>query len=918
MSTLLCKVKANYAFESNDPSSLHFKEGDIIEVLCKLPSGWWDGWCCGRRGWFPSNYVQVLQEYTLADNEKKHQLFLDPNTGEMEFKEYTSDSPQYELSLPGLTYKKLLEDITMAVHQLISATKNSDNSDYTKYATSIVHAIRFMMISTGTISKEASIIKNNHLLRTNHRIMMNALAKLVFSSQSNETEQLVIESQEILLAVRNFVNLCETMEIELCRVDPVLAFPDGQHAEPLVQDVCLLESSSDCMQKMLSTLVTQLARPVESRASLSVLLFSQYRNLATLNGQFMSLVESAHLHSLLGTPMVKELALSKQSLYAGFGMLFIKMQTLTDETVAIDNSIRQMQAIAQSVQEAVQSVGRIMSELAQEESIMGGTKRNSSALVLSDSTSVSSHSSLPEPIQYDLVKDYSIENPPDTPESIHTTTLYKKMNDAPLSPPLYRRIDDRSDGPLSPPYRKNEIPFPKTEVPPSPTVNRKLSTVTDSSQMSDEQSFLRYDYAPNEIVFSNDGQVKGGTLPALVERITLHDYFDMSFSNTFFLTYRSFCTSDEFLDLLEARFNVQPPPGLTEEELKLWRGKKQKLIRLRVLNVLKIWLEQYYNEQDYSILNRLTQFMATIRDANTFSATQIDRLIQKRKASCKDIKSLVMTQTSDAPEPILPRNLKRLRIMDISPTEMARQLTLIDFKLYSSIQPIECLDKAWSREDEVSAIHIQASIRFCNGMTQWVTDEILSQPEIKKRSLLLKYWVDVAERCRQWNNFNTCMAIMSAFDNSAIGRLKRTWEMVGGRTHQVVIQLRNLLKANRNFVQYRELLHSINPPCVPFVGIYLQDLTFIEDGNSNFLKPPYAHLINFAKRTKTATVIQEIQQYQMTCYQFRPVEAIQEFINNNMGSSRDEDQLYKESLKLEPKERDDEKITRLLYESGFL
>lgn len=44
MSTLLCKVKANYAFESNDPSSLHFKEGDIIEVLCKLPSGWWDGW----------------------------------------------------------------------------------------------------------------------------------------------------------------------------------------------------------------------------------------------------------------------------------------------------------------------------------------------------------------------------------------------------------------------------------------------------------------------------------------------------------------------------------------------------------------------------------------------------------------------------------------------------------------------------------------------------------------------------------------------------------------------------------------------------------------------------------------------------------------------------------------------------------
>ncbi|KAG1453918.1 hypothetical protein G6F56_007448 [Rhizopus delemar] len=32
--------------------------GDSIDVLTKLDSGWWDGWCHGERGWFPSNYVQ--------------------------------------------------------------------------------------------------------------------------------------------------------------------------------------------------------------------------------------------------------------------------------------------------------------------------------------------------------------------------------------------------------------------------------------------------------------------------------------------------------------------------------------------------------------------------------------------------------------------------------------------------------------------------------------------------------------------------------------------------------------------------------------------------------------------------------------------------------------------------------------------
>ncbi|KAI9299747.1 SH3 domain-containing protein, partial [Cunninghamella echinulata] len=50
-------VRALYAFRSNDKSSLEFEQGDIIEVLNQLQSGWWDGWCKGSRGWFPSNYV---------------------------------------------------------------------------------------------------------------------------------------------------------------------------------------------------------------------------------------------------------------------------------------------------------------------------------------------------------------------------------------------------------------------------------------------------------------------------------------------------------------------------------------------------------------------------------------------------------------------------------------------------------------------------------------------------------------------------------------------------------------------------------------------------------------------------------------------------------------------------------------------
>ncbi|KAI9006686.1 SH3 domain-containing protein [Phycomyces nitens] len=60
---ICCRVRALYSFNSNDPASLTFEENDQIDVLNKLDSGWWDGWCSGRRGWFPSNYVQVIEEY---------------------------------------------------------------------------------------------------------------------------------------------------------------------------------------------------------------------------------------------------------------------------------------------------------------------------------------------------------------------------------------------------------------------------------------------------------------------------------------------------------------------------------------------------------------------------------------------------------------------------------------------------------------------------------------------------------------------------------------------------------------------------------------------------------------------------------------------------------------------------------------
>ena len=55
-------VRALYDYDADDRTSLSFRQGDIIQVITQLESGWWDGVIHGVRGWFPSNYCAVVNQ----------------------------------------------------------------------------------------------------------------------------------------------------------------------------------------------------------------------------------------------------------------------------------------------------------------------------------------------------------------------------------------------------------------------------------------------------------------------------------------------------------------------------------------------------------------------------------------------------------------------------------------------------------------------------------------------------------------------------------------------------------------------------------------------------------------------------------------------------------------------------------------
>ncbi|KAL7417088.1 ras GEF [Mrakia frigida] len=387
------------------------------------------------------------------------------------------------------------------------------------------------------------------------------------------------------------------------------------------------------------------------------------------------------------------------------------------------------------------------------------------------------------------------------------------------------------------------------------------------------------------------------------------------------MTHKSFATPQQLLSLLRDRFYLDAPEGVGEDELQRWVKEKQLPIRLKVLNVIKIWISDNHMEAGDEIVGQIEQFANGLPESlKAREGLPLIRAVQARKSGADGstaLRKLTLTQSETPPPSFLPPNRKPLKLTDLDPLELARQLTLMDAAMYNRIRPVECLQKAWSDlSDPNKAANIKAVIKHSNQVSNWVKAAILSESKSpKQRATIVKFFVSVAERCLYLHNFSTVAAIVAGLESSLILRLKRTFEILSPKTQAMFQVVSKAVDPDKNFSVYRDQLSKLNPPSVPFLGVYLTFLTFIEDGNPNFLQgetPKGEKLINFGKRMKSAGVLREMQTYQSVPYNLAPVVPIQSFVERQLkeAADRTEDELYVRSLQLEPREEAPERITR--------
>jgi son of sevenless-like protein len=316
------------------------------------------------------------------------------------------------------------------------------------------------------------------------------------------------------------------------------------------------------------------------------------------------------------------------------------------------------------------------------------------------------------------------------------------------------------------------------------------------------------------------------------------------------------------------------------------------------------------------ILDRMKEFLLQETVSKIAISKQLVILIDRARAG--ELKKTITPKLVSPPTSITPKINKRVKLLDVDPLELARQLTILESQLYQKIRPMECLSRSREQKTDYND-NIARVIQTSNRIANWVADSVLVHDDSRKRATILKQFIIVADRCRSLHNYSSMVAIVSGLNSPPIRRLKRSWEQVNHRHVSQLNTCEMTIDSGKNFTNYRTTLARIAPPCVPFIGVFLTTLTFIQDGSKDTLP---GNLVNFRKRQKASEVIQDIQRWQTLPHHFHPLSAVQIYIEESLGKFSEQvdvgDKFWNLSLEREPREREDEKMARLLQESGFL
>lgn len=365
--------------------------------------------------------------------------------------------------------------------------------------------------------------------------------------------------------------------------------------------------------------------------------------------------------------------------------------------------------------------------------------------------------------------------------------------------------------------------------------------------------------------------------------------------NCFFMSYRSFCTYEDIFNLLSNRLDtaIQKGDRVTPE---------------KISNILIFWLKMrkpIFDEfNDPKLFEKMNSFISRLRNP-------------------QKVKEYLTAEIQSYPKPpSLSYNLNLIVKKHFSTMKvetLAEQICLVDHYLLGSIPPQEFENQNWNKviDGENGAPNITRITQRFNTLSTWIVYSIITCDSSKERTKRLSRYVSLMENLQQKNNFFTSRAIFAALKSVPIINLKKKGHIGINEKKENKIEEIGKLFNNKNGAAYRasvRLCFETNSPCIPFIGVYLQDLTFIGDGNKdNFSNG----MINMKKRTLWVKSMMIIQKFQELKYDYQQNEELFQQLYYISGFSENQlDEIVKSIEKGESMDQIEENISATLHISS--
>ena len=212
-------------------------------------------------------------------------------------------------------------------------------------------------------------------------------------------------------------------------------------------------------------------------------------------------------------------------------------------------------------------------------------------------------------------------------------------------------------------------------------------------------------------------------------------------------------------------------------------------------------------------------------------------------------------------------------IFDFSDEEIARNLTLISYKMMSSIDVNELWNNNFSKEDKFSkAPNVMKLIERFDKLMLFIIEDICSYETSKARAKLITKWANIAKRCKELHNYNDLLIINQCFNHYLLKKLISTWKKLSKSTLMLIAELNKFCTNQQCYINIRrEMVGCKHIAYIPYLGILIKEIVDIENEYKYIEKFDKYNCMNCVKLQKIYYVVNKFFEFKNYTFTFTQI-----------------------------------------------